>query len=145
MKDLEREADRWWRQALSDFDFLPVAREARKYDTCCFLAQQTAEKALKAYLFHQGEELIFTHSIFKLCEMAAQYDSDLASLKEQVKLLDFYYVEARYPNAMEDVIPAEFYSERDADQAISMVQAVITSMSRYLGTEMTDDIESENQ
>ena len=77
--------------------------------------------------------------------MAAQYDSDLASLKEQVKLLDFYYVEARYPNAMEDVIPAEFYSERDADQAISMAQAVITSMSRYLGTEMTDDIESENQ
>jgi len=39
MKDLEREADRWWRQALSDFDFLPIARKAHKYDTCCFLAQ----------------------------------------------------------------------------------------------------------
>ncbi len=145
MKDLEREADRWWRQALSDFAFLPIAREARKYDTCCFLAQQTAEKALKAYLFYQGEELIFTHSIFKLCEMAAQYDSDLAPLKEEVKLLDFYYVEARYPNAMEDVIPAEFYSEGDADQAISMAQAVITSISKYLGTETTDEIEPEDE
>lgn len=145
MKDLERQADRWWRQTLSDFAFLPVARRAGKYDTCCFLAQQTAEKALKAYLFHQGEELIFTHSIFKLCEMAAQYDSDLASLKEQVKLLDFYYVEARYPNAMEDVIPAEFYSEGDADQAISMAQTVIASVSKHLGTETTGEIESENQ
>jgi hypothetical protein len=28
---------------------------------------------------------------------------------EHVKLLDFYYVEPRYPNAMEEVIPAEFY------------------------------------
>ncbi len=77
--------------------------------------------------------------------MAAQYDSDLASLKEQVKLLDFYYVEARYPNAMEDVIPAEFFSEGDADQAISMAQAVITSISRCLNTEMTDEIKNENQ
>lgn len=133
MKDLEREADRWWRQALSDFAFLPIARQAGKYDTCCFLAQQTAEKALKAYLFHQGEELILTHSIFKLCAMAAQYDPGFTTLREQVKLLDFYYVEARYPNALEDVIPAEFYSERDADQAIAMAEAVINMVQRLEG------------
>lgn len=86
MKDLGREADRWWQQSLSDFDFLPVARQAGKHDTCCFLAQQTAEKALKAYLFHQGEELILTHSIFKLCDMAAQYNPDFTALRERVKL-----------------------------------------------------------
>lgn len=96
MKDLKREARRWWNQALSDFGFLPVARAAGKYDTCCFLAQQTAEKALKAYLFDQGEELIPTHSIFRLCEMASLYDPKFLNLREQVKLLDFYYVEARY-------------------------------------------------
>ena len=133
MKDLEREAHRWWQQALSDFAFLPVARQAGKHDTCCFLAQQTAEKALKAYLFHQGEELIPTHSIFKLCAMAAQYDPDFTTLRERVKLLDFYYVEARYPNALEDVIPAEFYSQQDADQAIAMVEAVMTTVDRLLG------------
>jgi HEPN domain-containing protein len=77
MKDLKSEARRWWRQALSDFAFLSTAMEAGKYDTCCFLAQQTAEKALKAFLFHHGEELILTHSIFKLCEMAARYRSEL--------------------------------------------------------------------
>jgi HEPN domain-containing protein len=132
MKDLRREADRWWRQALSDFAFLPVARQAGKYDTCCFLAQQTVEKALKAYLFHQGEELIFSHSIFKLCDMAARYNSDFVTIKEQAKLLDFYYVEARYPNALEDVIPAEFYSEQDADQAIRMAEVAMTAVGRLL-------------
>jgi hypothetical protein len=31
-------ANRWWRQARADFDALAVAREAGKYDICCFLA-----------------------------------------------------------------------------------------------------------
>ncbi len=127
------EADRWWRQALADLDFLPIARQAGKYDTCCFLAQQTAEKALKAYLFHQGEELILTHSIFKLCDMAARYAAEFIELKGRVKLLDFYYVEARYPNALDDVIPAEFYNEHDADQAIGMAEAVIALVRDLIG------------
>jgi HEPN domain-containing protein len=46
-------------------------------------------------------------------------------MREQVKLLDFYDVEARYPNAMEGVIPAEFYSDRDAEQAIAMARLII--------------------
>jgi HEPN domain-containing protein len=134
MKDLAREANRWWRQAQADLAFLPVARQAGRYDTCCFLAQQTAEKTLKAYLFQQGEELIFTHSIFKLCDLAAQYVADFSQLKQRVKLLDFYYVEARYPNALEDVIPAEFYSDHDAQQAIAMVEAVMALVRQGLET-----------
>lgn len=125
MRDLNQEADRWWRQAQSDFALLPIICQAGKYDTVCFLAQQTAEKALKAFLFAQGEELIFTHSIFKLCALAAQYDPRWNELQAQVKLLDFYYVEARYPNALEDVIPAEYYNATDAEQAIAMAGLVL--------------------
>lgn len=137
MKDPKHEAERWWRQALSDRELLPLIRRAGKYDTCCFLAQQTAEKALKAYLFSQGEELIFTHSIFKLCDIAAKYHPEFAALKEQVKLLDFYYVEARYPNALEDVIPAEFFGDADASQAIAMAEAIIAQVGRL--TNLTPD------
>ncbi|HEY5572552.1 MAG TPA: HEPN domain-containing protein [Anaerolineales bacterium] len=135
MKDLKREADRWWRQALSDFDLLSQVKKFGKYDTCCFLSQQTAEKALKAFLFFRGEELIFTHSIFKLCELAAKYEPEFYDLRERVKLLDFYYVEARYPNAIEDVIPAEFYNEQDAEQAIRMTRTAIETVKKYLEKE----------
>jgi HEPN domain-containing protein len=131
MKDLQLESQRWWRQALADFTFLPKVLENKKYDTCCFLAQQTAEKALKAFLFHKGEELIFTHSIFKLCEIASRYDQDFFTLREKVKQLDFYYVEARYPNAIEDVIPADFYSIADATVAIEMTDAVISKVRKF--------------
>lgn len=133
------EADRWWRQALNDLAFLPIVREVGKHDTCCFLAQQTAEKALKAYLFHQGEELIFTHSIFKLCNLAARYAPEFTALKEQVKVLDYYYVEARYPNAIEDVIPAEFYSDNDARQAIAMAEAAIALVAKLINQPETGD------
>jgi HEPN domain-containing protein len=138
MNDPQREADRWWRQASADLDFLPFVAQAGKYDTCCFLAQQTADKALKAYLFSQGEELIFTHSIFKLCDLAARFDPFFAALKDAVKTLDYYYVEARYPNALQDVIPAEFYSARDAAEAIRMATDVHRAVGARLALQDKD-------
>ena len=42
-------------------------------------------------------------------------------------------MEARYPNALEDVIPAEFYSERDAEQTIAMAEAVLALTGRLMG------------
>ena len=131
MKDLELEANRGWWQASADFAFLPKVRQLEKYDTCCFLAQQTSEKALKAFLYLQGEELIFSHSIFKLCEIASHFDVEFLVLREKVKQLDFYYVEARYPNAIEDVIPAEFYSDADAAEAVEMTRIVFDMIKRY--------------
>lgn len=132
MKDLKHKSKRWWQQAISDYDLLPKLIELNKHDTCCFLAQQTAEKALKAFLFSKGEELILTHSIFKLCELASHHDKKFLALRDDVKQLDFYYTEARYPNALDDVIPAEYYIEKDADEAINMVKDIITAIRPYM-------------
>jgi HEPN domain-containing protein len=132
MKNLKQEAERWWRQAKADFAFLEQIQNLGKHDTVCFLSQQTAENALKAYLFFKGEELIFTHSIFHLCTLASSYDPLFEKLREQVKQLDFYYVEARYPNAIEDTIPAVFYNQADADQAVEMAGRVINTISPFL-------------
>jgi HEPN domain-containing protein len=138
MKDLKSEADRWWRQSQSDFLFLQRIVDIGKYDTVCFLAQQTAEKALKAYLFFKGEELVFTHSIFRLCSMASVYHPAFIELRESVKQLDYYYVEARYPNAIEDTIPAEFYNQSDAEQAIDLTGQVL-SLIRPLLEDLPND------
>jgi HEPN domain-containing protein len=132
MKDLKQEASRWLRQAESDLELLGVVRAAGKHDTCCFLAQQAAEKALKAFLFSRGEELIFTHSVFRLCQMAAQYDPAWEALRDRVKQLDFYYVEARYPNALEDTIPAEFFTDTDSAEAIGLATLVVESVKASL-------------
>jgi len=44
------------------------------------------------------------------------------------------YVEARYPNAIEDTIPADFYSAKDADGAIDLVRVVIVLVREFLNT-----------
>lgn len=124
-QELFKEAKRWLKQAKSDFEFLNIASNSKKYDIVCFFSQQVAEKVLKAYLYFQGEEVIFTHSIFKLCEMASNYDKEFTKLKENIKNLDYYYVEARYPNALEDVIPAEFFNEEDAKESIKMAEQTL--------------------
>jgi len=132
--ELLKEARRWLKQAESDCSFLPVAKESGKYDVTCFLSQQAAEKALKAYLFAQGEEAVFTHAIFKLCEIAAQYDQSFSPLRDKIKLLDYFYVEARYPNAIEDVIPADFFNEKDAQEAISLANETLAFVREKLSS-----------
>lgn len=132
MKDLKKEAQRWFAQAKSDYSVLGTIYKVEKYDLVCFLSQQIAEKTLKAFLYHNGEEIIFTHSIFKLCEQASNYDISFKDLKNKLKTLDYYYVESRYPNSMEDIIPAEFFNEEDAKEAISMAELAINHVNSLI-------------
>ncbi len=145
MKDLLQEAKRWWRQAESDFNILEIIINAKKYDLVCFLSQQVTEKALKSFLFARGEEIIFTHSIFKLCEMAIQYEPDLADLKAKIKNLDYFYVENRYPNSIEDVIPAEFFSEDDAREAIKMADTAMKELRKKLSDVLNKEQDKRNE
>jgi len=49
MHDPQLEALRWWDQARDDFAFVRhMAAEGRFFDKACFVAQQSAEKALKS-------------------------------------------------------------------------------------------------
>jgi HEPN domain-containing protein len=51
------EGERWLSQATADLHWAThLAREGG------FLAQQVAEKALKAFLYAQGEEIVLGHS-----------------------------------------------------------------------------------
>jgi HEPN domain-containing protein len=51
MKDPVAEAARWLKQAQYDLEVAKYNAEGQFYATACFSAQQSAEKALKAFLF----------------------------------------------------------------------------------------------
>jgi HEPN domain-containing protein len=131
-KDDLEEGKRWLRQAEEDLDVAHSLLEAKKYYMVCFVCQQAAEKALKAYLYAQGEEFLFSHSVWKLCQLSSNYDKEFSSLKSKVKNLDIYYTEARYPNSLNSGIPAEFFEEKDATQAQEMAQEVIIFVKKRL-------------
>jgi HEPN domain-containing protein len=121
----EEEGSRWLRQAEQDLSSAEILRKGQRYDTACFMAQQAAEKTLKAFLYARGEEVVLGHSVAKLCDWAGRYDAAFRKLKKKIKELDTFYVGARYPNGLVDNIPAEFYDEGDAERAVAMAKEAI--------------------
>lgn len=52
-----------------------------EYHLACFVAQQVAEKALKAFLYAQGEEVVIGRSVEALCRWAAESDAEFEKLR----------------------------------------------------------------
>jgi HEPN domain-containing protein len=78
------------------------------------------EKALKAFLYTQGEEMVIGHSVARLCARAAGYQPAFAEKAQEWSALDGYYVPTRYPNSLPDGIPANVYTRRAADEAVAL-------------------------
>lgn len=57
------EGRRWLEQATEDLKWAKDLAERGGYHIACFLAQQVGEKALKAFLYSQGEEIVIGHSL----------------------------------------------------------------------------------
>jgi len=119
------EGDRWLRQAKQDLDDAQYGRDGGRFHLTCFLAQQSAEKALKAYLYARGQALVLGHSVARLCQDAAELDVDFADLKKRAAPLDKYYIPTRYPNGLPDGIPAEAFDIVDAERALELAESVI--------------------
>ncbi len=90
-----------------------------------------AEKALKAFLYGQGEELVVGHSVRQLCARAAEYEQQFARHLDQWGLLDSYYIPTRYPNGLPDDIPARVYNRQAAEGALSLAQDVVATVESF--------------
>ena len=125
MRDSPRhEGYRWLEQAQADLQWARHLQGEGAYYLVCFLAQQLAEKALKAFLYAQGEELVIGHSVRQLCQRAAVYETQLLAHLEDWGLLDSYYIPTRYPNGLPADIPARVYNREAARSALTLAEAV---------------------
>ena len=68
MPDYLAEGARWLRQAEQDLDDARFLKEGGRHNMACFMGQQAAEKAIKAYLYHKRVEDVWGHSLLDLCE-----------------------------------------------------------------------------
>lgn len=99
--------------------------EAGRYYLSLYLCQQSAEKALKAFIYMKEEEPIFTHSVGQLLKMAASIDPAFKPLRT-AKRLDDYYIPTRYPNGLPGEVPAKYYDDPDeAEEALSWAKRVV--------------------
>ena len=135
MKASRNEAERWLRQAESDLGFAELGAREGFPAQACFTSQQAAEKALKSVLYLRGERFVPGHSLVDLLERAAVGPQTLLHLRDSARQLDQYYIPTRYPNGLPGGIPAEVFSEAQAEDAVdrarSFIEAARALLSAY--------------
>jgi HEPN domain-containing protein len=129
------EEHRWLGQAEKDLESARDSGKAQHYEWACFQSQQAAEKALKAFLYSKGLRAILTHSIRELVLECSKYESDFSNFVAQAKVLDTYYIPTRYPNGLVgNEIPAQYYSEEDANQCIDYAGLILKTAKRLMSS-----------
>ncbi|MCG2820041.1 MAG: HEPN domain-containing protein [Actinomycetia bacterium] len=111
-RDRAAEARSWLLQSLAEVEDARELERRGRFYLALFLFQQATEKALKAYLYYQGEEELFTHSVNDLLKLAISYDKEFEKASK-AKTLDRYYIPTRYPNGLAGDVPAEFFDDPD--------------------------------
>ena len=119
------EGRRWIEQAQEDLKWAKDLADRGGYHIACFLAQQVGEKALKGFLYAQGEEIVIGHSIERLCHASSHFDSQFAEKVKKWAILDGYYVPTRYPNSLPDSIPARVYTKDAARGSVNLAGDIV--------------------
>ena len=131
MWDAGAEAERWRRQAVNDLEFARVAVRERFYAQACFIAQQAAEKAVKAVAYGLGERTVIGHSLVTLISRYRDRVSELNHLQELAGILDQYYVPTRYPNGLAGGVPFEAFGESQAAAAVDAADRFVQLAERH--------------
>ena len=129
--DSLQEGRRWLLQAEQDLKDAKYSFEGKRFHLACFLSQQAAEKALKAFLYAKREENIFGHSVAELCTKVIMYNEKFRKIKK-ASVLDKYYIPTRYPNGLPGGVPYEMFDKEDAMKAIGLASEVIKIVKKDL-------------
>ena len=111
----------WLNQARSDLRYARAALRDGFVAQACFICQQASEKALKSILYFRGAKVVLSHSLHKLCIEIGIDDE----LMKAARVLDQYYLTARYPDALAEGTPDEVFTDDQARQAVSFAEAFV--------------------
>ncbi len=127
-RNRQEEGERWIAQAAEDLRWAAHLAKEGGYHLSCFLAQQLAEKALKAFLYYQGEEIVLSYPVERLCSAAVAYHSEFSNKLKRWSILDGYYLPTRYSNSLPDGIPGNVYTAEAAASAVALAEEAVTEV-----------------
>jgi HEPN domain-containing protein len=118
---MDRSGD-WLAQAEKDLEQADASRRDGRHEWACFAAHQAAEKAVKALHLARGQEA-WGHVVARLLTelpLAAPVE-----LIEGGRVLDNFYVPARYPNGHPEGAPFEHYGPLQSNEALRHAGAIL--------------------
>jgi len=114
----------WFNQAMRDLEQAKDSQKAGRHEWACFAAQQAAEKAVKALHLHLGQEA-WGHVIARLLQELPELVQLPKDLLEKARVLDNFYIPARYPNSHPQGAPFEHYGSLQSEAAINYASEII--------------------
>ncbi len=131
MRKALEQGRRWLAQAEADLDAAYYNFEGERFYVSCFLAQQSAEKAIKVYLYARGEERVVGHAVTELLNRAG---GAFEPLGEDAPILDAYYLPSRYPDTLPGGIPAQVFGRNAAQTALDISKRVLDLAGKEIQT-----------
>lgn len=113
----------WYEQGKRDLGRAILDVEHGYYEWACFTSQQSAEKVIKALALKYGLNL-WGHSLTEMLTILSRY-IDIEEIKDKARLLDIYYIPPRYPNGFPSGKPADYFTEKQAKEAIDAANDII--------------------
>ncbi len=129
-----KEGLRWLDQAKMD---LKTARDCvrdKNFYASAFFAQQSAEKALKGFLYSKGFRAIVTHSVLDLIEEALKSEKNFGKFIDFGRELDRHYIGSRYPNFYPSGAPYKYYTEEVAEKCVSYAESILEEVRKSIET-----------
>jgi HEPN domain-containing protein len=114
----------WLHEAEQDLDVAHHLQEHGYFSWSCFAAQQSAEKAVKALHLACKQEA-WGHVVARLLSELPEHQKAPAELIQIAKVLDGYYIPARYPNGHPEGPAYEHYGPLQSEQAIHYADQIL--------------------
>ena len=111
----------WFAQAENDLSWGYDSFKSGHFAQACFIAQQTAEKALKSLAFFHGIDMVKSHSL-KIIANALDLNDEI---QKNARKLDLYYISSRYPDAFSEGAPFEYFTAEQAKDALEMANTIL--------------------
>jgi len=112
--------------ALEDLRMAELAMNGKIYNQVCFHAQQAVEKALKGVLENKKMVPPKTH---KLADLLSKLPEIQGDVKENISLLDRFYIPTRYPDALPGQLFNGLPGKKDAEEALETAQKFLQTLS----------------
>ena len=131
MKRSEELYLKWLEKAKDDMKYAKGNFGLKFYSQTCFLCQQSAEKALKAFLFYKDQKLIKTHNLERLLEKLIFFKNEFLKLRENCQVLNDYYTDTRYPDIWDY---DRFDNKKLAFQALKLAEEILEFVEKEIKT-----------
>ena len=131
MQNIE-EGLRWLDQAKADMKTAKDCLKDKNYYASAFFSQQSAEKALKGFLYSKGFRALVTHSVTELLEESSKQEGVFKKFIDQGKELDRHYIGSRYPNFYPTGPAYKYYTEEIAKRCVEYAESILKEAEKFI-------------